>query len=26
MPFGLDHADLLMDALTEVLAETPVSA
>jgi 4-aminobutyrate aminotransferase-like enzyme len=24
MPFGIDHADLLMDALTEVLAETPV--
>lgn len=26
MPFGIDHADLLMDALTEVLAETPVPA
>jgi 4-aminobutyrate aminotransferase-like enzyme len=24
MPFGIEHADLLMDALTEVLAETPV--
>jgi len=26
MPFGIEHADLLMDALTEVLAEAPVSA
>jgi 4-aminobutyrate aminotransferase-like enzyme len=26
MPFGIEHADLLMDALTEVLAETPVPA
>jgi 4-aminobutyrate aminotransferase-like enzyme len=24
MPFGIEHADLLMDALTEVLAETQV--
>ena len=26
MPFGIDHADLLMDALAQVLAETPVPA
>jgi hypothetical protein len=26
MPFGTLHADLLMDALTDVLAETPVPA
>jgi 4-aminobutyrate aminotransferase-like enzyme len=24
MPFGIDHADLLIDALAQVLAETPV--
>jgi 4-aminobutyrate aminotransferase-like enzyme len=26
MPFGIDHADMLMDALTEALRDTPVPA
>jgi 4-aminobutyrate aminotransferase-like enzyme len=26
MPFGIDHADMLMDALEAVLHETPVPA